>query len=51
MSSALRADFLNTLNRHNLPGPNTNITSANFGYITGAPSGNRVIEGSIKFDF
>ncbi|MCL4402220.1 MAG: TonB-dependent receptor, partial [Acidobacteria bacterium] len=47
----VRADFLNAINRHNLPGPNTGITSPYFGYITGNPGGNRVIEGSVKFDF
>ena len=49
--TALRADFLNAINRHSLPGPNTSLTSAYFGYMTGSPSGNRVVEVSIKFDF
>ena len=47
----LRVDALNALNRHTLPAPITNITSPNFGYITGNPSGNRVVQVGLRFDF
>ena len=47
-----RASAFNALNRHLLPGPNTNMDSANFGMITD-PQGNspRQIQLGLKFYF
>ena len=47
----LRADFLNSLNRSTLANPNTSLTSPNFGYITGAPFGNRTMQLGTRLDF
>ena len=47
----LRGDFLNALNRHTMPNPTTSITSPNFGYMTGTPSGNRTIQIGLRLDF
>jgi hypothetical protein len=45
-----RIDAFNALNRSTLGGPNTTITSANFGQITGI-SGNRTIQADLRLDF
>jgi hypothetical protein len=47
----IRAEFLNAFNRHTMPGPQTNITNVNFGYMTGNPSGNRVGQLGARLDF
>jgi hypothetical protein len=46
----IRAEFLNMFNRHQLGGPNTTITNANFGQITSV-SGNRSIQIGARMDF
>jgi hypothetical protein len=47
----LRADFLNALNRSTMSNPYTTLTSPNFGYITGAPFGNRTMQVGTRLDF
>jgi hypothetical protein len=47
----LRADFINAFNRKTMPNPNTTFTSPNFGYMTGAPTGNRVVQVGARLDF
>ena len=49
--TTVRADFLNALNRQTMANPVTNITSPNFGYITGNPTGNRTIQLGARLDF
>jgi hypothetical protein len=46
----LRAEFLNTFNRHQLGGVNTNVNNVNFGQVTSV-SGNRQIQLSLRMDF
>ena len=50
-AAQLRADFLNAFNRSTMSQPNTTITSPNFGYITGAPFGNRTMQLGVRLDF
>ncbi|MBI4876859.1 MAG: carboxypeptidase regulatory-like domain-containing protein [Acidobacteria bacterium] len=50
-TAVLRAEMLNAPNRHYLPGPNTSITSPYFGYMTGEPSGNRLVQAGLRLDF
>ena len=45
-----RIDAFNGLNRSTLGGPNTTITSANFGQITGI-SGNRTVQVGLRLDY
>ncbi len=47
----LRGDFLNALNRKTLANPDTSLTSPTFGYIIGAPFGNRTIQIGARLDF
>jgi len=49
--TTVRADFLNALNRKTMSNPVTSFTSPNFGYITGAPIGNRTIQLGARIDF
>jgi hypothetical protein len=46
----LRAEMLNAFNRHTLGGPNTTITSPQFGQITSV-GGNRTIQAALRADF
>ncbi len=46
----LRIDAFNAFNRSTLGGPNTSITSANFGQITSI-SGNRTVQIGMRLDF
>ena len=50
-AAQIRADFLNGLNRVTLANPTTGLTSPNFGYITGAPVGNRTMQLGARLDF
>lgn len=50
-AAQIRADFLNAFNRSTLANPNTSLTSPNFGYITGAPFGNRTMQVGARLDF
>jgi Carboxypeptidase regulatory-like domain/TonB dependent receptor len=50
-SVEFRADFLNVLNRSGLGGPNTDLSSPNFGLITAAGSGPRRIQLSLRATF
>lgn len=45
-----RGDFFNAFNRHNLGGPNTDLTSVNFGKITGR-GGARIVQFGFRMDF
>jgi hypothetical protein len=45
-----RIDAFNAFNRSTLGGPNTTITSANFGQITSI-SGNRTVQAGLRLDF
>jgi len=47
----IRADFLNAFNRAGRGNPNTDITSALFGKITGARFGPRNIQLEARFNF
>ena len=47
----LRGDFLNAFNRKTLANPDTSLTSPTFGYIIGAPVGNRTIQIGARLDF
>jgi hypothetical protein len=51
MNFEIRADFLNALNRAGRGNPNTDITSSNFGWITGAAYGPRNIQLQARFNF
>ena len=44
-----RLSAFNALNRHIFPGPDTNMASATFGYIT-SPQGNSTAERSVRFE-
>jgi hypothetical protein len=46
----IRAEFLNSFNRHNLGGISTSINSANFGQVTSV-SGNRQMQVGARVDF
>jgi hypothetical protein len=46
----LRAELLNALNRHNLGGIITNVTSPSFGQVT-TVSGNRTVQLGTRLDF
>lgn len=50
LSSEFRVDFFNALNRRNLNNPNTDLSSANFGRITGQGSP-RIIQLGFRMDF
>jgi hypothetical protein len=51
MNFEIRADFLNVFNRAGRGNPNTDITSALFGRITGAAYGPRNIQLQARFNF
>ncbi|MCI0524375.1 MAG: carboxypeptidase-like regulatory domain-containing protein [Acidobacteria bacterium] len=51
MNLEIRADFLNAFNRAGRGNPNTNITSSQFGRITGARFGPRNIQVQARFNF
>jgi hypothetical protein len=51
MNFEIRADFLNVFNRAGRGDPNTDITSALFGRITGAAYGPRNIQVQARFNF
>jgi hypothetical protein len=50
-SAEIRVDVLNLLNRSGLAGPNTDISSPNFGRITGVGQGARRLQVSLRATF
>ncbi len=50
MRFQLRAELLNTFNRHQVGGINTNVTSGRFGQVTSV-TGNRTIQLGLRLDF
>jgi hypothetical protein len=46
-----RADAFNALNHPSFNGPNSNLTSSTFGYITSTSSAPRVLQGALRLEF